>query len=95
MIKCIKFKPFEKNTLKGFADLELTRVGIVIHDCCWHVRDGAEWISFPARQYKDRDGHATWARVIDFAEDAGGDIRQAFKEQALAAIHAVAKETTP
>jgi hypothetical protein len=36
MIRCIHFRPYEKNTLKGFVDLELTRVGLVLHDCTWH-----------------------------------------------------------
>jgi hypothetical protein len=30
MIRCIKFRPCQKNTLLGFADLELTRVGLVM-----------------------------------------------------------------
>jgi hypothetical protein len=33
MIRCIKLRAYRKNTLRGFVDLELTRVGLVIHDC--------------------------------------------------------------
>jgi len=35
-IVCRKFRPVIKNTLKGFADLELTRVGLVLRDCALH-----------------------------------------------------------
>ena len=40
MIRCIRFRPHQKNTLKGFCDLELTNTGLVIHDCTWHEKDG-------------------------------------------------------
>ena len=36
MIRCPRFRPYEKNTLRGFADLELTRVGLVLRDCTYH-----------------------------------------------------------
>ena len=50
MIRCLKLRRYEKNTLKGFVDLELTRVGIIIRDCTWHQHaDGKEWVGFPAK----------------------------------------------
>jgi hypothetical protein len=47
MIRCLKFRPHQKNTLQGFADLELVR-------------------NFAADAYEERE---------------------AFRKQALAAIH--------
>jgi hypothetical protein len=44
-ILCVKRRRFEKGSLKGFCDLQLTRVGLVIRDCCWHQKDGREWCS--------------------------------------------------
>lgn len=35
MIRCIKLRQYQ-NTLRGFVDLELSRVGLVLHDCTWH-----------------------------------------------------------
>ena len=32
MIRCIRFRPYQKNTLKGFADLELTRAAAHAND---------------------------------------------------------------
>lgn len=37
MIRVLRYRPFSKNTLRGFVDLEPVRTGFVIRDCCWHV----------------------------------------------------------
>jgi hypothetical protein len=90
-IRCTKFRAFQKNTLRGFVDLELSRVGLVLHDCTWHEKSGKEWVGFPARSYIGQDGETKWQPLIEFAEDAG-EARKAFQQQALDAIHAVAGE---
>lgn len=95
MIKCIKFRAYEKNTLRAFVDLELTRVGIVIHDCTWHLSHGKEWVSFPARSYQDKNGAMQWSPVVEFSKTAG-ETREVFQTHAVAAIHEAAeKEPTP
>jgi len=91
VIRCIRFRALEKNTLKGFADLELTRVGIVIRDCTWHEKNGHEWVGFPARSYEAKDGTTAWQPLVEFAAGAT-EARQQFQEQAVAAIRAVAAE---
>jgi hypothetical protein len=78
--------------LRGFSDLELTRVGLVIHDCTWHAKEGKEWVGFPARQYQDKDGNTQWQPLVEFAEGAR-EAREQFREQALKAIHAAIDET--
>ena len=90
-IRCVKFRAFRKNTLKGFVDLELTRVGLVLHDCTWHEKAGKEWVGFPARSYTDRDGNTQWQPLIEFAENSG-EARKQFQQQAIDAIHAEAGE---
>jgi len=92
VIRCIRFRSFEKNTLRGFADLELTRVGLVLRDCTWHRHaDGKEWVSFPARSYTDRNGETQWQALIEFAPNAK-EAREQFRQQALEAIHAAVAE---
>jgi hypothetical protein len=86
MIRCIKFRRYEKNTLRGYADLELTRVGLVLRDCTWHVKGDKEWVSFAARPYETADGTTGWAPLIEFAEGAT-EARKQFQQQALEAIH--------
>jgi hypothetical protein len=91
MIRCVRFRPYAKNTLKGFVDLELTRVGLVIHDCCLHEKNGREWIAFPARPYTDKDGTTQWKCLIEFAEGAT-EAREQFQKQAINAIHVAEAE---
>jgi hypothetical protein len=70
--------------------LELSRVGIVIRDCTWHVKEGKEWIGFPARPY-EKDSITAWSPLVEFAEGAK-EARTQFQQHALAAVHAAAKE---
>jgi hypothetical protein len=92
MIRCVRIRPYEKNTLRGFVDLELTRVGLVLRDCTWHRHEnGKEWVGFPARPYEDKNGNTAWQPLIEFAEGAT-EARKQFQAQALEAIHAVATE---
>jgi hypothetical protein len=87
----VNFRPYQKNTLCGFAYLELTRVGLVPHDCTWHRHaNGKEWISFPARSYEGPNGGVSWAPVVEFAAGAK-KARAEFQRQALEAVHAVAE----
>ena len=92
MIRCIKIRRYEKNTLKGFVDLELIRTGIIIRDCTWHRHEnGREWVSFPARPYEDKNGNTAWQPLVEFAEGAT-EARKQFQQKALEAIHAAVAE---
>jgi len=94
MIRCLKFRPYQKNTLQGFADLKLSRVGIIIHDCTFHRhQNGREWVGFPARSYNDKDGNTQRQALIEFAPDAKRT-REQFQEQAIAAIYEFAAKET-
>jgi hypothetical protein len=86
MIRCIKFRPYERNTLRGFADLELSRVGLVLRDCPVHEKNGKEWVGFPARSYQDKEGATQWQALIEFVEGAR-EAREQFQRQAIEAIH--------
>jgi hypothetical protein len=89
MIRCLRFRPCAKNTLRGFADLELTRVGLVIRDCPVHEKNGRSWVAFPARPWIDRDGNTQWQCLVEFS---AGAAREQFQQQALAAIRETAAE---
>jgi len=92
MIRCIKLRRFEKNTLRAFVDLELSRVGLVLRDCTWHQQPGGkEWVGLPAKPYETKNGETAWQPIIEFAEGAK-EARSQFQEGALAAIHAAIAE---
>src|SRR5262249_53827423 len=88
MITCPKFRPHEKNTLRGFADLELPRGGIHLQGLSWAGKDGKGWVFFPGRALEERR-KANVAAAVEFAEGAK-EARNQFQQQALDAIHAVA-----
>ena len=92
MIRCIRYRAFEKNTLRGFVDLELTRIGLVLRDCALHEKNGRERVAFPVRSYEGRDGSKQWRPLTEFADGASA-ARKALQEQALAALHTVAQES--
>ena len=89
MIKCLSFRPYERNTLRGFADLEVTRAGLVFHDCLVHEMNGKQWVAFPARPYEDDDGVKRWQAVIKFARGAE---TEAFQRLAIEAINTYRKQ---
>ena len=93
MIRCIKFRPYVKNTLKGFASIELTKSGLILHECTFHQRDdGKEWIGFPGRKYADKNNKEAWANLIEFTQSAD---RHLFQTHAVEAIHAYLAEQKP
>jgi hypothetical protein len=92
MIRCIKLRRYEKNTLRVFVDLELARVGLVLCDCTWHQHpDCKEWIGLPAKFFETKNGETAWQPIIEFAEDVK-EARERFQEGARATIHAAAAE---
>ena len=92
MIRCLRFRPYEKNTLRGFADFELTRVGLVLRDCTYHRHaSGKEWVGFAAKPYETKTGETAWQPIVEFAEGAT-EARKQFQQQALEAIHAAAEQ---
>jgi hypothetical protein len=54
-MKLAAFRPLTKNTLRGFASLELAN-GLTIIDCPIHLANGRAWASLPAKAAIDRDG---------------------------------------
>lgn len=77
-MKAINFKPFQKNTLVGFFDLELS-TGMVLRGCTLHRREERSWVGLPARPY-EKEGKQTWAAIIDFKDE---ETRQSFQKAAL------------
>jgi hypothetical protein len=83
---CVEFKvsnwkPYTKNTLRGFLSLELPS-GMIVQDCALHTKGDSRWIGLPARPY-EKDGEKSWSPIIEFTSKA---TRDRFQEQALAAV---------
>ena len=74
MVRCTAWKPFEPNTLKGFADLWLRTACLNIRGCAVHEKNGKRWVQLPARPQldpnrnlvRDASGKIQYAKVIEF-----------------------------
>ena len=87
------YRPFEKNTLLAFLDLEIVDLGLELRGCTLHSKAGSRWIGFPGRPYKDKEGRETWANIINIEDKVH---RREFQSAALAALeqHLTGKEAT-
>jgi hypothetical protein len=83
MIRCIRLRRCEKKGLRGFVDLELSRTGLVLRDCCLHEKIGQRWITLPACPYAGSDGTLRRQPIVEFSASAN---REQFQRQAIAAI---------
>jgi hypothetical protein len=66
------FKYLERNTLRGFFDLELPS-GLVLSGCPLHTKGERWWIGMPAKPYTKPDGEQTWAKIVDFRDKQTSD----------------------
>jgi hypothetical protein len=90
---CTAWKPFERNTLKGFADLHLRDARLKVCGCAVHEKNGKHWVQLPARPQldanrelvKDRTGKVQYAKVMEFDSR---EVADRFSEAALRAIEA-------
>ena len=68
-MKVSNFKPFEKNTLRGFFTLEVAP-GLEISDCTYHVQNDKSWFGFPGVPWTDKDGKKTYKNIISIPDKA-------------------------
>jgi hypothetical protein len=54
-MRLLTFKPFVKNSLRGFIDIELG-IGLQITEASLHVSHGKVWVSLPSKPMLDADG---------------------------------------
>ena len=88
---CTAWKPFEWNTLKGFADLWLRTARLNVHGCAVHEKNGRRWVQLPARPQLDKDrnlvrdgdGKVQYAKILDFDSR---EVADRFNAAALKAI---------
>lgn len=76
------WRPFEKNTLKGFVSILLPS-GMRINDVTLHERDGKRWIGMPAQRYTALDGSTKFSPIVEFESDKA---RFRFQSLALKAL---------
>lgn len=89
-VECVAWRPLERNTLRGFADLQIPALRLTIRDCPVHRQGERRWVSLPAKPHLDRsrelvrdDGKIRYVPVLEWDNRDVGD---AFSRAALEAI---------
>jgi hypothetical protein len=90
-VVCTAWKPFDRNTLKGFADLWLRTVCLNIRGCAVHEKNGRRRVQLPAKPrldkdrnlVRDSDGKVQYAKVMEFDSK---EVADRFSEAALKAL---------
>ncbi len=81
-IKITTFRPLVKNSLRGFATIRMTNIGLEIRDIGLHEKNSKRWLAMPAKPY-EKDGKPAYAHILDFYDKGRAD---QFQEAALAAL---------
>jgi hypothetical protein len=78
-IVCEDFKPFAKNTLRGFATIKIPDLHLRVKDVSIHVKNDSQWASLPSKpQIKDgktvtKDGKGQYVNILEFTDRTTGD----------------------
>lgn len=83
------FRSIGKGTLVGSVDIEVVGWHLSFKECLWFRKENEEWISFPAREFTDRNGAKKHVEIIVFTNET---VRARFQKSALDAVHAVVGE---
>jgi hypothetical protein len=76
------WRPFEKNTLRGFFNATLPS-RLVIQGLTLHHKGESRWVGMPAKEYVDKNGIKKYQPIIDFVSREDSD---RFQVQVLAAL---------
>jgi hypothetical protein len=87
---CKSFRPFEKNTLRGFAEIFVEGMQLTIKDVALHQKNASRWAALPAKPMlkdgavlKDAEGKAQYVPVLEFSSR---DIANAFSAAVITAV---------
>jgi hypothetical protein len=95
-VTCSEFRPLHRNTLVGFAVIEIAAMRLTIRDVALHQKNESRWAQFPARAQlkdgalvKDTGGKIQYVAVMDFATK---EVRDAFSAAVVRAVLAHAPD---
>ena len=89
-ITCTDFRPWARNTLVGFAVVNIVELKLTIKDVAIHQKDGSRWAQLPAKPQikdgavvKDDAGKQQWISIMEFSSR---EVRDAFSAATIAAV---------
>ena len=91
-VTCSDFRPLEKNTLLGFATINIAEMRMTISDVGIHEKNGKRWAALPSKPMikgtevlTDSNGKVRYAPLFSFDEDK---VRYAFNDAVVRAVEA-------
>src|SRR5262249_54975726 len=94
-IRCREFRPLVRNTLRGFAEINIAEMKLTIRDVAMHTKNGKCWAQLPAKPQvkdgilvKDDHGKVQYVHLMHFDSRAVSD---AFFDAVVRAV----REHTP
>jgi hypothetical protein len=95
-VRCTRFKPLVRNTLRGFADVFVVELKLTICDVALHSKNGKTWAQLPAKPQvrdgvlvKGDDGKIQYVPMMQWDSRAVSD---AFSAAAVAAVRELAPD---
>lgn len=85
-IEVLKFTPYRKGFLLGFADVYVPKMGLEIHGMSLAEKNGKRWVNMPSKEFKDDKGETKYAPIMKFRDK---DLNTRFCATALEAIEKV------
>jgi len=82
-ISCHDFKPFQRNTLRGFVSIRIAELRLDIKDIAIHAKGDSRWAALPAKPMVDKNGKIQYSNIFEFT-DRG--TRNAFSNAVVAAV---------
>jgi len=91
-ITCHDFKPFHRNTLRGFVSIRIAELRLDVKDIAIHSRNESRWAALPAKLMIDKDGAALrdattgkiqYSNIFEFTDRA---TRNAFSNAVIDAV---------
>jgi hypothetical protein len=86
----LNFKPFEKNTLRGFFDLELAS-GLILRGCSLHKKTGGSGLACPAVHIPRRTAHKASQTSLIFPQGAAREVSSAGARRGACSVSAKRK----
>src|SRR6516165_5882284 len=76
IVKCLEWRPCERNTLRGFAKIEVPAWSLIMDGVAVHPKEGRQWAQLPSRPQidkegtvlRDDDGKVKYAKILEFAD---------------------------
>jgi hypothetical protein len=89
-VTCTAWRPLRRNTLTGFATVEIPEMRLIIHDIAIHQKGEARWAQLPSKPWVrdgalvlDEMGKPTYSPMLEFTDRP---TREAFSRRAVEAV---------